>query len=434
MSYRNLFVKKLTLKAIAIIFLAACFYFYEFIIQAAPLAITENLMHDFAIDATGLGIIFSCFYYAYTPLQLTTGLLLDRYSARTILTCVCATFSFGALIFAHAPNVYIAAIARFIMGGASSCAFIGVLHLAARWVPPAYFALFAGIVEMMGAVGGGVGTEPFALLLNHYDWRTIITGFAYAGFILATLIAIFVRNQPSSLKIVVPPPTKQNFIWHNLKTVLSDRETWLIGIYSFLIWSQVLGFATLWGAKFLQLSCSITNIEATHAIACVWIGIALTSPFIGWLSDFIGKRCIIMTICAIIGTVTMAIVIFVTAIPPMILNVLMFALGFASAGQTLSFALIKDNNSPHTNSTANGFNNMCVVAGGLLFPILIGKILDICWQGAIQNGIREYSLHSYQMAIVILILCYFIATIISMFFIKETNCRAVWHNEKKQPR
>lgn len=431
MTYKNLFVEKLTIKAVAVILLASSFYFYEFIMQAAPLAITENLMHDFAVDATGLGIIFSCFYYSYAPLQLTTGLLLDRYSARVILTCVCIIFSFGALLFSHASNGYIAAIARLIMGGAASCAFIGVLHLAVRWVPPAYFALFAGIVEMMGAMGGASGSEPFAILLNYHDWRTITSGLAYAGFVLAALIAIFVRNQPANLETIASPQIKQNFIRHNLKTVLHNRETWLIGLYSFLIWAPVLGFTALWGAKFLSLSCNLNNIEATHAIVYMWVGIALASPFIGWLSDFIGKRCTIMSTCAITGTIAMTIVTFVTDIQPTVLNFLMFILGFASAGQTLSFALIKDNNSPTTNSTANGFNNMCVVAGGLLFPILIGKILDTGWQGAIQDGIRVYSLHSYQMAILALTICYFIATIISVFFIKETHCRAIWQNGVK---
>ena len=426
MQQKKIFTEKVTTQAILILLLASCYYLYEFIIQVAPGAIAQNLMHDFAIDATKLGFISGCFYYSYTPLQLTTGLLLDRYSARVILTCVSAICAFGVLMFAYAPNMYIASIARFIIGGASSCAFIGVLHLAIRWVPPAYFALFAGIVEMMGSIGGAVGSEPFAILLKYSDWRTVITWFAYAGFILALLIALLVRNQPADLKIITLPKTKQNFIRNNLKIVLHNRETWTIGIYSFLIWAQILGFAGLWGAPFLQLSCNLDNIAATHAIIYIWVGVAITSPIIGWLSDFIGRRCIIMTICAIAGTIAMTLVIFLTNIPPTILNILMFTLGFASAGQTLSFALIKDNNSPLTNSTANGFNNMCVVAGGLLFPILIGTILDMNWQGLIQNNIHTYNLHSYQIALSMLPTCYLIAAITSIFGIKETHCQTTW--------
>ncbi len=428
MRQTKLFTGKITFQAVVILLLASCFYLYEFVVQVAPGAIAQNLMHDFAIDATKFGFIYACFYYSYTPLQLTTGLLLDRYSARIILTCVSAICAFGVLLFAYAPNMYVASIARFIMGGASSCAFIGVLHLAARWVPPAYFALFAGIVEMMGSFGGALGSEPFAVLIKYFDWRTIITWFAYIGFVLAILIALFVRNQPSDLKTFTPPKTEKNFIWNNLKIVLSNRETWLIGIYSFLIWAQILAFAGPWGAQFIHLSCNLDNVAATRAIIYIWAGVAIMSPFIGWLSDTIGRRCIIMTTCAIAGAVAMTLIIFLTNIPSVFLNILMFTLGFASAGQTLSFALIKDNNSPHTNSTANGFNNMCVVAGGFILPVLIGKILTITWQGLIQNNVPIYDLYGYQIALSILPICYLIAALISIFGIKETNCRMIWQD------
>ncbi|EKE01050.1 MAG: Major facilitator family transporter [uncultured bacterium] len=69
---------------------------------------------------------------------------------------------------------------------------------------------------------------------------------------------------------------------------------------------------------------------------------------------------------------------------------------------------------------------MAVVAGGLLFQPLVGRILDFCWQGMIQDGVRVYSLHGYQMALVVLPICYFIAAVMSAFFIKETHCIAVW--------
>jgi len=419
---QKIFVEKISIQAVVILLLASCFYLYEFIIQAAPLTITENLMRDFGIDATKLGFITGCFYYAYTPLQLTSGLLLDRYSTRVILTCVTAICSFGVLLFAYAPNFYFAALARFIIGGAAACSFIGVLHLATRWVPPYCFALFAGIVEMMGSIGGVLSSKPFAVLLKYSDWRTVTLGFAFLGFTLALLIAFFVRDQPKTLIKITPRKIKQNFIWNNLKTVLNNKETWAIGAYSFLIWTPVIGFAASWGASFLRLSCNLDNIAATRAIAYMWIGIALASPLIGWLSDLIKKRCIIMSICALSGTIAMTIVIFVANLTPNMLIFLTFVLGFASAGQTLAFALIKDNNLSGTTGTANGFNNMCVVAGGMLFPILVGKILDINWEGAIQNNVRIYSLNSYQIALATLPLCYLLASLVSIFWIKETKC------------
>ncbi len=426
MQTKRVVVDKITWQAVIILLLASSFYLYEFIMQVAPSAIAQNLMQEFAIDATKLGIISGCFYYAYTPLQLTTGLLLDRYSTRVILTTVSAICSLGVMLFAYAPNLYIAVIARLIIGGASACAFIGVLHLAIRWVPPIYFALFAGIVETMGSIGGALGTKPFAILLKHLSWREASLTFAYIGFALTLLIALLVKDQPKTIKKLSPPKDDSNNIFINLAKILKNRETWSVGIYSFLIWAPVLGFAALWGAPFLRLSYNLDNIAATRAIFYIWLGIAFSSPLIGWLSDRIEKRTIIMSICAIVGAIAITIAIYSTNISSPLLNILMAAIGFASAGQTLSFALIKDNNHPNTSGTANGFNNMCVVAGGLLFPILIGAILDNHWTGIMEQGVRVYSTKNYQLALASLPICYLLAACTSIFGIKETKCKPQW--------
>jgi MFS family permease len=416
-------MKKITIRAIIIILLAACFYLYEFYMQIAPGVIQQELMRDFGIDATKLGLLSGCFYLSYTPLQLPAGLLLDRYSTRIILACICAFFAFGVLVFANATNIYTAAVARFIMGGTASCAFISVLHLTARWVPPVRFALFAGIVEAMGAMGGYGGTKHIAILLKYFDWRTVMTGFAYFGFILAILILLIIRNQPK-IPENIPIKTTKYSIWADLKILLGNRETWTIGLYYFLIWAPILGFS-LWGVEFVRISHNLDRITAAYFVAFMWLGVAFASPSIGWLSDFIGRRCIIMAVCAFLGAIAMAAIIFIVNLSAVMLYLLMFMIGFASAGQSLSFAVIKDINLPRTYGAANGFNNMILVAGGLSQP-LIGKILDMQWQGLIQNGVQIYSQHDYQMALLVLPTCYFIAIIISMFLIKETYCLAAW--------
>ena len=72
---------------------------------------------------------------------------------------------------------------------------------------------------------------------------------------------------------------------------------------------------------------------------------------------------------------------------------------------------------------------MAIVAGGLLFQPLVGRILDMHWQGLIRAGVHVYSLHGYQMALLMLPICYFIAVLIGVFFIKETRCIAVWQEQ-----
>ena len=416
---------KLTKQALVIFVLTSFFYLYEFVIQVSPGVMAHDLMRDFSLSATGLGAMSGCFYYSYTAMQFPAGLLLDRYSARLILTMVSLVCAFGVLLFALAPNVYMASLGRFIIGGAAAFAFIGVLHIAIRWVPLYYFALFVGIAETMGSLGAMGGNAPLAVMLKHFNWRLTIVVFALLGFVLAFLICFIVRDYPILHKQFKKRPREYNLLG-SFKIIFGNKQTWFISIYSFTIWAPVLAFSALWGVSFLIVSCHLGHIDAAKAVSFSWLGVALASPVIGWISDKVKRRCLFLVTSAFAGTVAMALVVFVPNIPLIILYCLMFFIGFASAGQTISFALIKDNNSPFTNSAANGFNNMVVVAGGILFQPLIGKFLDFNWQGIMSHGVRIYSLHSYHMAFLVLPICYFIASIASLFFIKETYCQAVW--------
>ena len=422
------FATKITGRALIIFILAAAFYLFEFIIQVSPGVMARNLMQDFAIDATRLGIMSGVFYYSYTAMQLPAGILFDRYSSRWLMVLAIALFACGTLVFSLAPTVHTAALGRFIMGGAAAFAFIGVLHLTIRWFPPQYFAMFVGVAELMGSVGAMVGSAPLALMLEHYSWRETGVFLAIGGFILALLVFLIIRDR----KLHVDHAHDwQKPLKTSLKTIFTNSQTWYIGIYSFTIWAPVLAFSALWGVSFLMVSCKLTNVEAATAIAITWLGVALASPIIGWLSDRFTNRRFFLILSAFFGAIAITIVIFVANIPIDLLYPLMFFIGFASAGQTISFAVIKDNNSPATNSTANGFNNMVVVAGGILFQPLIGRFLDLNWDGGMLHGIRVYNLHDYRMAFLILPICYLIAFVASLFWVKETHCKAMWQTEDR---
>jgi len=418
-------VNNVTKKALIIFALASCFYFYEFLMQVAPGVMVQTLMQDFAINATLIGVMSSCFYYSYTFMQFPGGLLLDYYGARRVLPVAICICSIGVFLFGVASSVQTASIGRFIMGAGAAVAFIGVLHLAVAWFPSRYFALLVGIAEMMGSVGAMFGSMPLIVMCNKFGWRKTIIIFALLGFLLSVIVFLVVKDYPCSVndKQITDPP-KRNHPFNNIKIVFHNLQTWFIGIYSFVIWAPVLAFSALWGMSFLKISCQITSIEAAAAVAFTWLGVAVSSPFLGWISDVFRRRCLFMTIPALIGFLAISYIIFVPNIPLYFLYTLMFLIGLASSGQTISFASIKDNNPRSVLSTANGLNNMIVVSGGILFQPLIGKFLDVTWAGALVDGIRVYDLHSYKLAFLSLPICYLIAFIASAFLIKETKCKS----------
>ncbi|MDQ2995177.1 MAG: MFS transporter, partial [Pseudomonadota bacterium] len=145
-----------------IVGLAGFYYIYEFYLRVMPSAITHELMRSFSIEASGLGLLSSLFFFGYAPMQIPAGLLFDRFGPRVLLTISVFLCGAGALVFGMTDSFTVACIARWVIGFASSFAFVGSLLLASRWIDAKYYAMIAGLVQFMGSFGAIAGEWPIA--------------------------------------------------------------------------------------------------------------------------------------------------------------------------------------------------------------------------------------------------------------------------------
>ena len=108
--------------------------------------------------------------------------------------------------------------------------------------------------------------------------------------------------------------------------------------------------------------------------------------------------------------------------------------GLAAGSQTLTFAIVKDNNRPDNVGSAMGFNNMMVVAGGAILQPFVGYLLHVSWSGATSaNGVPVYSVGNYHFALLVVPIVSIIGLFFAAFMIKETNCQPVYAKEATNP-
>jgi len=404
--------------------IAILYYVYEFTLRTIPSAITHELMRDFHISAVGLGVLSSMFYYCYVAMQIPAGLLLNRFSARLMMTGACGLCAVGALMFGFAENIYVANFAYLLIGFASSFGFIGPLVLISRWFPPKHFALLVGVTQLLGCVGAILGEHPIVQLTSHIGWQSTVFWFAGVGIILSLLCGVFVRDRPEI-------PLQTNFIaapkekisqWKSLKIVCGHSQTWFAGLYAFCIWMPVVVFGGLWGIPFLVAVFHTTTASAALGITIFWIGIAAGSPLLGWWSNYINRRSMPLTACSILAVVSGIIVIYAPNLSWPVMCIALFLFGVSAAGQALSFGVVQDNNVPSIVGTAVGFNNMAVILGGIFLQPLAGMILKYCWDGTMIDGVALYTASNYRVALACVPICGAIGLFTSLFLIKETNC------------
>ena len=143
----------------------------------------------------------------------------------------------------------------------------------------------------------------------------------------------------------------------------------------------------------------------------------------GFLSDKMQRRCPILMITSAIT----AICLYITFhYPELTLNQLFttaFITGICCGAHPLCFALGKENNPSHLAGTAVAVTNMFIMLGGMIFPPIIGKLLDMHAQVQLANGLPVYMASDYTFALNIVPIGIVFGTFLTIF-LKETYCGA----------
>lgn len=405
--------------------LGALFYAYEYFLRVIPSVIKPNLMAYFHLDATGFGTLSAFYFYAYTPLQLIVGIVVDHYRPRYVLILAIICCTLGSLMITLGPNVALASAGRFLQGLGSAFAFVGTIKLVTLYMPAERFAQYSGLAQCLGFVGAGCGLMIIQHLTAALGWQPMIRIMAIIGAVL-TLCFIFTLGKKYS-----PPFQKQDkpnisyrtnlyYLW----SIVRVPQIWLSGVIAYLTFLPTSVFAALWGIPYLQKLHHYTIGQATLAISMIFFGWALGTPAMGALSDAFKTRVLPIRYGCFVALFLSLPLLYISQLPYFWVCALFFLFGFFSACEMLTFVIARDCSPSHLSTgTAIAFINTLAMLGGFLFQRGLGEILDGAYDHStlhpIMHGIRVYSLGNYQCAVTIVPIACAAALILS-FFLKES--------------
>ncbi|WP_010300890.1 MFS transporter [Candidatus Odyssella thessalonicensis] len=389
---------------------AGLFYLYEMILRASPGVIAKDLMADFGVASTALGVLASFYYYSYVALQIPCGVIVDRLGARRVITYSTLLCAVGSILFACSTSLLGAQIGRFLIGAGSACAFISCLKIGSEWFSPARFAMIAGLTNMMGTVGGMVSGPPFAILSNNFGWRQATIIAAIIGVILAAICWLIMRDKPQELT------NRQERLGEGLLRVARDPLNWLVAIVGGLMYVPISAFCELWAVPFLMEKYGVSNEIASRANIMLYLGIACGSPMAARLSNYLSHPIRVMSISALATAGLFMAAVRFDSITYSVMLIILFLAGVANAGQVMCFAAVKENVSNSLSGTAAGFTNAIVMMSGIIFQPLLGVILDMAWQGQFNDdGSRYYGPEAYQTAMMMIPLCFVVGWVMLQF-------------------
>jgi MFS family permease len=413
----------------AICALGAIFYLYEYLLRISPNVMVPELMLTFQLSsADGIAALSGWYFYAYTPMQLPVGVLLDKYGPRRILTLATFSCAIGAVIFATTTSYYIAAAARFFIGFGSAFAFVGVLKLASIWLPPNRFAFVAGFTTALAMLGGMFGTWAMDRMVSVVGWEPTLKYFGWLGFFLAPLMWFLVRDVAPSYtsdkinKLVEKANMSFSQLGREFLDLTKNRQIWINGCIGGLLMLPTMVFAELWGVEYLRAVHGMESKLAAQLSTMVFLGWAIGGPIAGTISDKLGNRRLPLLVGTLMAALIMCLFLYVPNLSTPVIIVLFIAFGIASSVENICFAVGKESAPANISGTAIAFTNFIVVGIGASAQRLVSKLLDLTSEGPLlTNGLAMFSPEAFKTAMLIMPAGLFLAVLLIACCLKESG-------------
>ena len=399
------------------------FYFYEYMLRVGPNVMARELMIAYHLNAADYGNLFAFYFYFYAPVQIVVGVLFDRFGPRNLLMWSALVCAMGSYLFASTPFLWVAIFGRILLGLGTAFIFIGVLKIASILIPFRHFAFIVGCTLALGMLGAIFADFSLTYLVYHLGWKLTWYLLAMLGFLFAILMLLLMRDGNPYLSRL----SERGHIvsWHELHRglikIIRSSQTWVIASIGFLMYMPLAGFSESWQIPYLVYIKHFTPYEAAYGVSMVFLGWAIGAPFVGWFSNVLGQRRLLLTLGASVAAVLLAYIIYVPQFNTSVNFFILFLFGFFSSAQGLVFTLTREVNPRRLVATSISFVNAILMLAGAS-SYLVGGLLEIMENGHILAGLHSYSASAFQVAFIIFPIGLVIVVFLT-FFLKETYCK-----------
>ncbi|KAM9847059.1 glucose-6-phosphate exchanger SLC37A4b [Aulostomus maculatus] len=251
--------------------------------------VMPSVMEEIELDKDDLGLITSSQTMAYAISKFISGVLSDQISARWLFSL--GLFLVGGInvVFSWSSTVTMFSLLWFINGLGQGCGWPPCGKVLRKWFEPSQFGTWWSVLSCSMNLAGSLGPVLVTVLLQYYDWRTILTmsGVFCAGF--SIVCAVFVKNEPKdvglpSIEVAAKKGAKGGKSKCTLKEFLLSPFLWVLSL-SYLVVFGVKTAATDWGQLFLMQEKGQTALMGSTYMSALEVGGFAGSLAAGLISD-----------------------------------------------------------------------------------------------------------------------------------------------------
>jgi MFS family permease len=368
--------RALTIWAIAVlVYLAAVFH------RTSLGVASLEAGRRFGLGPAALGTFTVLQVGVYALMQIPTGLLVDRFGARRVLTVAALLMGLGQLLFAVATSYPLGLLARGVLGVGDALTFVSVLRLVAAHFPARRFAALAAITPAVGALGNLAATLPLTVLLDGVGWTATfaVTGAATAGY--AVVLALRVRNEPVGATVRRGEPESLRVVLGQVRHAWRTPGTRLGFWVHFSTMSAPAMLGLLWGFPYLVQAQHLSRPAASAMLGVLVVGAIVGGPAIGAVISRRPECRTPLVVCYLLAALGVWAVLLGWPgghVPAGLLVAGFAVLSIGGPASSIAFALARDYNPLRRVGTASGVVNVGGFVAITVSALAVGVLLSLC--------------------------------------------------------
>jgi MFS family permease len=393
---------KNSLQGFFIWFIVTLFVFYAFFLNTAGAVFADTIKESLHLTSAGGAFAVGSFILGFACMQIPAGYLLDRFSIRYMAGIGIFLLAFGNFTLSFSSNLPSFALSNFIQGVGGSFAFIAAGKLIGEWFAPKMFPILFGLTQAISCVLTAFVHYYLVEALQVISWQALYQSLSVFGFSLFVLMILFVRSPPN-LKTKKAPSFGKSIV-----TVCKSSQIWLCSLAGATSFGVLAAYASFWYMT-VETYFKVEIKESLVISGMIFIGIGVGTPFLGWLSNKVHSRKLILHSSVVLGTMFLMLGLYLphfdvnTYVP---IKIISFCIGFFLSGSMLYYTSISEISSSNTRAVALGVINTSV--------FIFNTVLLFLPQLFITSDLSSYFTYLWVLPVSVL------ASIFLSYFVKET--------------
>jgi sugar phosphate permease len=348
-------------------------YFFVYFHRVSTAVVASDIMNTFGIGAASIGLLGSAYFYAYTAMQLPSGILTDAWGVKKTAGIFTFLAAVGAILTGVASNFTMVLIGRILIGIGVGMVYIPVMKVLAIWFKKNEFASMSGVLLAVGNIGALSAAGPLAMMAAFFgDWQKVFLMLGIFSVLLAVGIFMLVKEKPEDMgcpsiaeieaqekgENYIPPKDVAKIPMGEAlrQTFSAGMKFWPISIWYFFMYGSLMVYQGLWGGPFF--SCPIAGYLSDKVLK------SRKKVLLAGTAVYIALWGVIWSQAGNITSITAY-------------TIIHFLFGFFGGFFVVSYAQVKEWFPASIVGTSTGAYNIFPFLGGAIFMTITGKMMEV---------------------------------------------------------